>query len=117
MVRFSRWLQIQERKKAHYSKNTHDAENYPQVGQEYETIRNLSRPNLQRLAMKRGIDPHEPNGKLTSDILTKEFGPDKVGGFYDKEKDTANKVAMRKKAKEAGKPSYQPKDKDNERSD
>lgn len=110
MIRFSQWLQLHERKKAHYSKDTHDAENYPQVGQEYETIRNLSRPTMQRIAMKRGINPNEPPGKLTTDILRKEFGDEKVGGFYDKKKDTAFKVTMRKRAKEANKPTYKKED-------
>jgi len=114
MMRFSRWIlenyKLMERKKAHYSKDAHDAENYPQVGQEYETLRNLSKPTLQKVAQKRGINPNEPTGKLTTDILAKEFGPDKVGGFYDKKKDTAFKVDARKKAKEAAKPSYRKND-------
>jgi len=113
MMRFSRWIlenyKLMERKKAHYSKDAHDAENYPQVGQEYEILRNLSKPTLQKVAQKRGINPNEPVGKLTTDILTKEF-PDKVAGFYDKEKDTAFKVDARKKAKEAAKPSYRKND-------
>jgi hypothetical protein len=121
MKRFGEWVleqyKLMERKKAHYSKDVHDTENYPQVGREYETIRNLSRPTLQKIAAKRGIDPHEPNGKLTSDILTKEFGQDKIAGFYDKKKDTAYKVQARKKAKKAGKPSYQKDDKYNEQRD
>jgi len=113
MMRFSRWIlenyKLMERKKAHYSKDAHDAENYPQVGQEYETLRNLSKPTLQKVAQKRGINPNEPVSKLTSDILKKEY-PDKVGGFYDKEKDTPYKVKTRKKAKEAAKPSYRKND-------
>jgi len=106
MLRFTEWVQLQERKKAHYSKDAHDAENYPQVGQEYETLRNLSKPTLKRIAANRGVDNTEGTSKMVSDILKREYGTDKVGGFYDKTKDTSYKVKARKKAKESGKQSY-----------
>lgn len=112
MMRFGQWLNDQydllERKKAHYSGNDHDGENFPQVAGEYKTIRNLSRPTLQKLAMKRGVDPHEPNNKLTSDILTKEFGSDKVQGYYNRKgEDDVAKAKMRKAAKKSAQPSYE----------
>ena len=110
MISFKGWLI--ERKKAHYDGKEYDGQNFPQVASRYKDLRNASRPVLQKLAVKRGIDPHEPNNKLTSDILRKELGSDRVDGYYDRKSETnVNRAKMRNAAKKASKPSYQKKEK------
>lgn len=107
MLRFSRWLQIQERKKAHYSGAEHDGKNFPQVADRYKSLRNASKKVLRTIAAKDGINPEEPNGKLTSDILRHEFGDDKVDGYYNKKTEgSVNKVKLKQKADQSAKPSY-----------
>ena len=115
MMRFSRWIlenyKLMERKKAHYSGDGHDKENFPQVADMYASLRNSSKKVLRNRATKDGIDPNEPAGKLTGKIMRKELGDGLVDGYYNlKTDDSQNRVKMRNKAKEAAKPSYRKND-------
>ncbi len=106
MLKFRQWLQ--ERKKAHYSGDEHDSENFPQVAGRYKDLRNSSRETLQKLAVKRGVDSTESDTQLTSDILRKELGDARVDGYYNRSNENnVYRARMRQKAKNSAKASYQ----------